>query len=117
MKGITILNTITHTIYGFGWSWIGFFAGLCCVIVIIFLILFIKQGGDTSGEQFGSAFLAILFGTISIVCFSCGKEIGTYETYEVTVEDTVTYLEFTEKFEVIDQRGAIYEVKLKDVED
>ena len=113
---IIILNTITHSIYGWGWSWGGFLAAFICAIVVIIFILGIRNKNNNN-FLLSLIGISIALAITSIMFFRHGKVINTYETYEVMLNYSVRYLEFTDKFEVINQRGAIYEIKLKDIED
>lgn len=65
-----------------------------------------------------------IFGIISIcffilfivgICCMCFVEIGTGEyTYKVTISDEVNFVEFNNKYEVIDKDGLIYTIKEKE---
>lgn len=96
MNGVEILST----------------AGLtnieCTIFVIIgmitalvgFIVLFVDQ------KPLG--FLAVAFGIILIVSavqYTPGKE------YKVTVSDEVSFDDFMEKYEIVDQEGSIYTVR------
>lgn len=65
----------------------------------------------------GSAFLGI-FLTIAMViltCFGINKQVNpeTHNEYKVLISDEVSWNEFNEKYEVIDQEGKIYTIKEK----
>lgn len=47
--------------------------------------------------------------------FLC-KSTGKYE-YQITIDDSVSFNEFMNKYEIIDKQGKIYTVRLKEEED
>jgi hypothetical protein len=73
----------------------------------------------TSGESVGIipvlTVLGLIIGLVFGFLLSVLTEIPTkYETrYEVQISDGVSMREFTEKYEIIDQRGQIFVIKEK----
>ena len=52
----------------------------------------------------------MLFTTAFIIGLT-NKTTPAYTEYKVTIDDSVSFTEFTEKYEIIDQEGKIYTVK------
>lgn len=111
IEGITVLNS-----YSNGLGILGIF--LYAMILVGFLLsvgLFCSAAKDkfAFGIAFSSISIAIflvLFGITTYKCFI--KEPDTY--YQVVLDENVSYLEFTEKYEVIEQNGQIYTIKEKE---
>ena len=112
MDGITVLSQseimITPT-----WTYI---------ITIIALIVFVVSMIITS--SFHHNRIETIFGISSIYCFILfifglfcidfiEKPTGKY-TYKVTISDEVNFVEFNNKYEIIDQDGLIYTIKEKE---
>ena len=111
MEGITVLNSYANEL-----------TALEIYLYIAILIGSLLSGGlfyfaikdkNTPGIVFSSMFIAIflvLFGITTHKYFI--KEPDTY--YQVVLDENVSYLEFTEKYEVIEQNGQIYTIKEKE---
>ena len=103
MEGITILATGTATL---GLTW-----GVAIVIaLIVFAVEYIfNPCDDEFGWRIGfAAFMSVLaFVILALVA------VDTTEVteYKVTIDDSVSYVEFMERYEVIDQEGEIYTVR------
>ena len=54
-------------------------------------------------------FLGIFISFILTLIFP--KSTGEYTRYKVTISDTVNFVEFNEKYEVLEQDGKIYTIK------
>ncbi|MBQ7277300.1 MAG: hypothetical protein IJS58_08660 [Bacilli bacterium] len=112
MDGIYILNIIEKPIYGFGWN-----SGLGWFFVILSIIIAIESIHLTMIERDGRNLLFLLLTFLTIIIsasyFSSSKVIGTYNIYEVTIDDTVSWVELNERYDVISQRGNIIEIKEK----
>ena len=112
MNGITVLSQ-SEIMNTPNWTYI---------ITIIALIAFVVSMIITS--SFHHNRIETIFG-ISSICFSilfvvglfCMKFIeirtGKY-TYKVTISDEVNFVEFNNKYEIIDQDGLIYTIKEKE---
>lgn len=110
MEGVTILNTHTHSIRKFRWTQ----SAITTLIGTIIVILICVYIGITFGDIVAPAIFCGFWGGIvglALTALAGETEVGTYNTYEVTVDDTVSMLKFNERYEVIEQRGKIYEVK------
>lgn len=100
MDGLTILNEVTkYTEVYSGWIWVFIVFAIICVFVAIeeesFLLGFVV-----------SAIIAV------ILAFNPVSKIP-YQEYKVTISDNVQFTDFTSKYDVIEQEGKIYTVKLK----
>lgn len=103
MEGVTILSTAT-VMLGISWGW---------AILLALLVLVIIYAFDPLGEGFG---WRIGFASFMFVLAFIGLAVLAVDTtevteYKVTIDDSVKYVEFTEKYEVIDQEGEIYTVR------
>lgn len=109
-----ILNVGTATIdYLGGWSVIAIIFAVCGAIFFIASLLASSWGYD---------FTAMLFFVIGIFCVVVGfydyhtNNPVEVKTYQVILDDDVSYNEFVEKYEVIKQEGRIYTIYKKDKE-
>lgn len=130
MNGISILNTFeVVTAYKSTWSWTMF----AIVLVLAFMFIgFISRffiNTDIFGKKFAKKWkgkyhfivgliriivTVILSLAASILCgFAGGDKVPkTVETrYEVLISDNISFKEFNENYEVIEQRGEIYVIK------
>ena len=115
MDGITVLSQseITTTPC---WIWIFLLVSLFVIILGIVLVTICASFNKKIGTK-----LATIFTFLGIVLFFinwlCGIIItvptGKYE-YKVTISDEVNFVEFNNKYEIIDQDGLIYTIKEKE---
>ena len=105
MEGVTILNTVEKTVM----------ANPTAIFFIIFLVAGIFLGIVALGISFNiheklfltvtSISLVSLILAINIAIFGpCEKTIQ----YDVLIDDSVSMVEFNQKYEIIDQKGLIY---------
>lgn len=106
MNGVTILHINNHTpilplvAYGI----------IICVTIILITSFFIftnKYKQDTALK-----FYCLLLFTLGLGIFLFG--VYGHTTYKVTLSNTVSYNEFTAKYDVIKTEGKILTVQLKD---
>lgn len=106
MDGVTILNTVEKG--GFSvWGLIVFV--LCAVGTFLLLYLSISlsaEGDDTAHLVF---MLMVLCGIVTTLA-GCALWGPTYNEYKVIVDESVSFEEFTDKYEVVGQEGEIYTV-------
>lgn len=105
MEGVTILSTTTVAI-GIP-LWVGILIALL-VGVLWGLIMFGISDEPILGVISG-ALAAILITIAFVVTGSFSNQEETH--YKVILDDSVQYVEFTEKYEVIDQEGEIYTIR------
>ena len=70
---------------------------------------------DGNWECLATGFLSVLVGIVLILCIkgSIPEPTGRYE-YQVTIGDNVSFTEFYQKYEVIDQNGKIWTIREKE---
>lgn len=114
MEGVEILNIYKYQNFQPLFVVLGGVIGVILGIIIAYLI---NEHFDVSDSGFQAmVFLIGLLGVVvgSLISFSISKK----ETrYDVTIEDSVSYKEFTEKYEVIEVNGKIYTIVEKEVEE
>lgn len=112
MEGVTILNTIEVMASTWGFSIVGLIIAILSLLFLIGIIFSIIKN-----EVIITSFLSLLvvFGVIiSTMCFGSANEYFDHYEYQVIVDDSVSLVEFTEKYEILDQEGLIYTVKEKE---
>ena len=87
------------------------FQGLV-VGLLVFFIVAIVGAIITEGESPAAIALISVFACL-VTFFIFAKPTGEYK-YKVTIDDTVSLNEFYEKYEIIDQEGKIYTIRLKE---
>ena len=108
MDGVAILDTGTKVLeYGWGWSWVGL------IFIIISLISLVATGlclsdGDISGYVF--FITSVLLIILAMILFSHAKETKIVSTYKVTIDDSVSMVEFYDRYEILEVEGKIYTV-------
>lgn len=112
---ILILNSFTKTIFGWGWSW---WLSLVIVVAIVGIVA-IRIGRNAGNYNWLiSGIIITFFAVVGGVCVSSNaRTVDTYEAYEIIMDDCVPFREFNEVYEVIDHRGDIYTVRLKEAGD
>lgn len=109
MDGIEILNSYQVIDYLSGFSLKGLIFAILTIIILFITIIFVEKANIIG---IFTMVLAILFSVLSISFFSTANKIEITR-YEVILSDEVNYNEFTNKYEVIEQRGKILVVEEK----
>ena len=99
MEGVTILNIIPEEKH----LMVLLIIGIICLIVDI--LVFLIDGADTA---------FIILSTFTITVLTLGWFISFPERYEVIIDDSVSFNEFQEYYEIIDQKGKIYIVEVRE---
>ena len=115
MQGIDILNK-TMTTDTCGWVFIILIIGAIALIVsfITFTIF-------AASECFGIAnicfwvLIASIFAVLLVAMINPQTETGRYR-YEVTIDDSVSFLDICEKYEIVEQNGRIWTLEDKETE-
>lgn len=111
MDGVKILNTNPPAHPGY--------LAVYIIVAIIFSFLIIGTSiilGDTFGNMVIDIIVSIILAII------CGSVLGNLiwddvkrnlkpETYDVTIDESVSFREFDEKYEVVERNGEIYTIK------
>lgn len=104
MNGITILNTTLVTVMDTGWITFLVF-GIPLFIIGAFMWIL-----DECNRMTG--FIMTMIGIVFIGIFGLGYFIyPEHDTYQVIIDETVKFSEFTAQYEILDQEGLIYTVK------
>lgn len=113
MEGIEILNIYEHQIFQPVFIILSVLIGAFLGTVISYLLDQYFGISDTVAQAIIIiiGLCGIIIGTI-IDCSIAEKETR----YEVTIDDSVNYKEFTEKYEVIEVNGKIYTIVEKEVD-
>ena len=105
MDGITVLSkteikapTLT-----------GIVIAIAIWIVLIIAVCFMTDG-DTANAQLATAGITVFS---ILVAVALSKSTGEYE-YKVTIDNTVSMIEFYEKYEIVGQEGKIYTIRFKE---
>lgn len=112
MNGVTILNTYNKYISGPGINGAVIFFIILIILCILSFIICIK---DKDNDAPCFLVVAIIFSLIAYGFYCHGNPTySSYEAYRITIDDTVLFNEFNQKYEIIDQEGSIYTVKERD---
>ena len=107
LEGIDVLNK-TMTTDTCGWAFV--IMAICVSVLIVSLIGFIICAGL---DVFGIAnicfwvLIASVFATLLVAMVNPQTETGRYR-YEATIDDSVSFLDLQEKYDVIEQNGRIW---------
>lgn len=119
LEGITILNQ-TEIMTGPEWTQIAITISL--VLIVIFLLATMLSVICNAKDKICYIiFLLAILSLIAIIFFTILNEkikISTekYE-YQVTIDDSVSFNEFNERYEIIDIDGKIYTIREKEITD
>ena len=111
MEGLTVLSTDTTAVEA-PWLMI-ILGGIAIMIGIVALILSIMVLVD--GEPVGAALLllSLLCIILGVACFH--EAFKSEQTiYKVIIDESVSMVEFNERYEILDQDGLIYEIVEKE---
>ena len=112
MDGITMLSQSEITDIP-TWTWIITMIGIITFVISLIIALNVNQEIIETIFGISSICFFILF-IVGIYCMCFVKtKTGEY-TYKVTISDEVNFVEFNNKYEIIDQDGLIYTIKEKE---
>ena len=109
MEGVTILSTATVML---GISWGAAILIALGLFALIFLILS-AAAVDEPIEYLCAAITAFLVAAIGLIPLWVSVDTTEVTEYKVIIDDSVKYVEFMEKYEVIDQESEIYTIREK----
>ena len=118
MTGVEILSTEEVAIAWGGFNWAFFFGIMVIsfVIAVVFGTIAALTGKDIilGVLIFGVIFTigTLLFGVVVGLAEAPETECAT--EYKVTIDDSVSFVEFSEKYEIISKEGKIYTVREKE---
>lgn len=102
MEGVTILSTGTAML-GMSWG-----AAIIIALTVLVAMYILNPLEDDFEWRIGFAtFISIL----SFIVLSFMVNTTEVTEYKVIIDDSVKYVEFVEKYEVVDQEGEIYTVR------
>ena len=107
MEGVTILSVGTTTL---GLSW-GVAILIALAVSLLAFLFFSLTIVDEPIEFFYAAIVAVVITIIGFIPVWISIDTTEVTEYKVTIDDTVQYVEFTEKYEVIGQEGEIYTIR------
>lgn len=114
MSGVEILNIAPYTVgYSPGVNLL--FIGLCLFILVLIAGAGIFFWDGDYSEGIAAIIAIVLVSTATGCVFFYGKPIEV-DSYYVTVDDSVSFTEFNEKYKIIDIEGKIYHIVEKDKE-
>ena len=111
MEGLTVLSTDTTAI---DCPWLAIVLGILCIVlgtvmVVFAIMLFVN------GEPTGVLALILSFGMFVLGIFVFHAVSKPAQTiYKVTIDESVSMVEFYERYEILDQEGLIFTITEKD---
>ena len=105
MEGVEILAEKAVYVYKLNWA-LGLFVFI--VITAIGLIISIRESNEI---VFMISFIIGAICGLLVLIFSATQTKIDYIEYKVTVSESVSFSEFTEKYSIINQEGKIYTIK------
>lgn len=110
LDGIIVLDTGTKVLeYGWGWSWLGLIFAALGLFAIFLGILSLLYDEEPISVCMCFFCAAIVMG-LAWMLFSQAKVVKEVPTYKVVVEDSVSMVEFYDKYEILDVQGRIYTI-------
>jgi len=117
INGIRVLaETPIYIIeYSAGWSWAGFIWSIFTLLFLIGTIAAIIKDEDIALFGFLSATLCVLLSVFSFT-HEHSEKVFDHTEYKVLINEEVNFIEFNEKYEIINQEGEIFTIieKLQD---
>lgn len=112
MEGLTVLSTGTQN--GVGAKIVLMVLGIVAgaLAIACFVLAIISFSSDTPDLGILMIVYTVACVVASIVAISGAAE-DAKTTYKVTIDENVSFTEFSERYEIIDQDGLIYEIVKK----
>lgn len=99
---MTIVNQ--YPVLESGPAWLGLLLGICCAVSALIAVLAL------SDKMYGIAIGTGIFWALSLIGLILvihGKETGR-SRYECAIDDTTSFIEIMENYDVVDRRGDIW---------
>jgi hypothetical protein len=111
MEGLTLLSTEVRGEF----AWVLYFCLVLCIFCIVPVIVFAIDSIQCNeyGMLFLFTFLAIIFCVLGFICIDHANEPPT-TVYKVTIDESVSMVEFYERYEILDQEGLIFTITEKE---
>ncbi len=121
MNGVEIL-AVENVATAYAFNWTAFWAGFFAILVIVVLYLFLS---GTFRDILKCNLVTLVLIIIIVGALIAGVMLGIiwmtpteYETqYKVTADDSVSIVDFYDRYEVLDQEGKIYTVVERTMEE
>ena len=112
MAGINVLaeEAITISQYSFAWNGWTIFCYIMAMCFVIFTIALIADRDITCILAGVFAMFMFVLGT-GIANIKGEEKVYDHSEYLVTIDETVSFSEFNQKYEVIEQNGELYRIK------
>lgn len=112
MAGVNILaeDTIMISQYSFAWNGWTIFCYIMAMCFVIFTIALIADRDITCILTSVFAIFLFILGT-GIANITGEEKVYDHSEYLVTIDETVSFSEFNQKYEVIEQKGELYRIK------
>lgn len=110
MKGVEVLNTFIEESWGLGEGIYAIITGIIAIVAIVVTIYLSRE--CSSGGTTLLLSIILLFLSIVGIYQSFFKEDTTY--YQVIIDDSVSMVEFNEKYDIVKVEGKIYTIKEKE---
>lgn len=112
MAGVNILaeDAIMISQYSFVWNGWTIFCYIMAICFVIFTIALIVDRDITCILASVFAMFLFVLGT-GIANLEGEEKVYDHSEYLVTIDETVSFSEFNQKYEVIEQKGELYRVK------
>ena len=107
MDGVTILNTIEVT----GISRNVIIAFLASFFIALFLMFILEVSENSCVLVYLLIDLIVFIGCVFVSWYQSENHKTGKLLYEVTIDNTVSMMEFNKKYEIVEQRGDIFVVK------
>lgn len=103
IDGITVLNTVEGTFT------FATFLGICIgfALIVVAVALFVKEGVRCPGV-WAALGLGVIFIVVAVV-----SNAPAAPTYEVLIDDSVSFIDFYERYHIVAQRGDIFTIVVK----
>ena len=110
LEGITVLNQemIIETP-----GWVGLIMIVCLIGLFISVVCCLTINDDTVGIISGVLAIVFIIGLFFIEPLTSKVETGRYR-YEVTIDESVSFNDIYERYEIVEQRGEIWVLEEKE---
>lgn len=111
MEGVEILNTFVEGGCSLGAGMFSIVLGILAIVALIAAIYLLWADPDAGGAALMFSIILLCLSTACIYKSFFKEEDTTY--YQVIIDDSVSMVEFNEKYDIVNIEGKIYTIREK----
>lgn len=112
IDGVNILSSIEKTTYRYAFITAPSFIVLACIIILVVIGICIIGNTNKEGYQILGGMIAMVSLLIGFPIFIAANSVPyrSYMEYKVTIDDSVLFTEFNNRYQILSSEGEIYTI-------